>query len=147
MNRCPTQQSWYGYFQENMDALGLPIPASWHATATTVTGTLSTLAAISEKFGPRVTVGELVQAGTKTEILLVAAGISASWYLGAAIGSAAVASGNYASCGTRMSDVFAYARMHGMLTPRITDHLMAHPEIYDVARTGRNSYGMFARMA
>lgn len=130
-----------------MDALGLPTPASWHATATTVTGTLSTLAAISEKFGPRVTVGELVQAGSKTEILLVAAGISASWYLGAAIGSAAVATGNYTSCGSRMSDVFTYARMHGLLTPRITHHLLAHPEIYEVTQKGRNTYGLFARMA
>jgi hypothetical protein len=129
-----------------MDALGLPTPTTWHGTATTVTGTLSTLAALSEKFGPRVTVGELIRAGTKTEILTVAGGISAAWYLGAAIGSAAVATGNYTSCGTRISDVFTYATMHRMLTPRIKHQLVAFPEIYDVNRKRRHCYGMMARV-
>jgi hypothetical protein len=109
-------------------------------------GTLSTLAALSEKFGPRATVGELIQAGTKTETPTVAGGISAAWYLGAAIGSAAVATGSYTSCGTRVSDVFTYATMHRMLTPRIRHQHVAFPEIYDVNHKRRHDYGIMARI-
>lgn len=43
--------SFYSYFKENMEALGLPAPESLYGTAATALATLSTLNTLFEKFG------------------------------------------------------------------------------------------------
>lgn len=147
MKACPNQPSWYSYFKENMDALGLPVPATWQGKGAAVIGMLSQLVAVSEKFGPRVTVHELLEAGTKGEVLLVAGGMSASWYLGGVIGSAAVATGRYGACGTRLIDVIGYAHHNRLWSPRVAHQLHTHPEIYSSGKANRRNYGLLARVA
>lgn len=146
MKRCPNQPSWFTYFNNNMDDLGLPVPTSWQGTITSVVGILSHMVAVSEKFGPRVTVREVLAAGTKGEALMVAGGALATWYLGAAVGSAAVATGRYASCGTSLIDVFSYAGRQRLWSPRIAMQLSRHPEIYNIADESRRRYGLLARI-
>jgi hypothetical protein len=147
MDRCPKQSGWFSYFKENMEALGLPVPTSLYGGQTMVTGALASLVGVQSRFGSTVTVGELLKAGTKADALVVVAGVSASWYLGGAVGSAAVATGRHLACGTRMIDAISYAGRNGMLTPAIQHQLVAHPEIYDTTRRNRSLYGLLARAA
>jgi hypothetical protein len=147
MDRCPKQPSWFSYFKENMEALGLAVPTSWYGAQTVVTGAISSLVSVHARFGSRVTVGELVKAGTKADAMVVIFGMSASWYLGGAVGSAAVATGRHMACGTQIIDVFSYAARNRMLTQPIQHQLVAHPEIYDIARRNRALYGHLARAA
>jgi len=145
MDKCPKQSSWFSYFSENMDDMGLEVPTSWFGKGAKVTGYIAALVAVAEKFGPRVTVTDVVVAGSKGEQLVVVGAGYASWYLGAAVGSAAVATGRYVACGTQIGDVFAYAARNQMLTPTVTRQLLRHPEIYDDARKNRRAYARLAR--
>lgn len=147
MDACPKQQSWFSYFKENMDDMGLPVPTSWYGTQVAVTGSISSLVAVQSRFGARVTIGDLAGAGAATDGLVVIAGMSAAWYLGGAIGSSAVATGRHLGCGTRIIDVISYASRHRMLSPAIQHLLIAHPEIYDSKARNRRYYGMRARNA
>ena len=147
MDRCPKQQSWTSYWRENMEALGLPTSSTVYGTQTLMAGSISSLVNVSARFGPRVTVWELVKAGSKVDAMAVVFGMSASWYLGAAVGSAAVATGRHLGCGTQIIDVISYAARHQMLTPRISAQLVAHPEIYDASRRNRFLYGHMAKSA
>ena len=65
MDRCIKQPGWYAYFKENMEQLGLPVPTSWYSAQTAVTSSISSLIAAYSRFGVRVTLGELLKAGTK----------------------------------------------------------------------------------
>ena len=47
---------FYTYFQENMDALGLPAPESLFGNVQLALGSASTLVGLREKFGKRLTV-------------------------------------------------------------------------------------------
>ncbi|UWI57081.1 hypothetical protein [Xanthomonas oryzae] len=62
-----------------MNALGLPVSDSLYGNATAIYGSILTLAGLAEKFGPKVTVMELIKAGTKLERLGVVGALSASW--------------------------------------------------------------------
>jgi hypothetical protein len=88
-----------------------------------------------------------VKAGTKADAMVVIFGMSASWYLGGAVGSAAVATGRHVACGTQIIDVISYATRNRMLTKPIQHQLIAYPEIYDTARRNRALYGHLARAA
>lgn len=147
MHQCFKQPGWYAYFTENMEQLGLPVPTSWYSAQTAVTGSISSLIAAYSRFGVRVTLGELLKAGTKIDGLVLVSGLSASWYLGGAVGSAAVATGRYLACGTRMIDVLGYAARHHMFNPTICHQIVSHPEIYDMTRRDRRLYGHLARVA
>jgi hypothetical protein len=57
MDRCPKQPSWFSYFKENMEALGLAVPTSWYGAQTVVTGAISSLVSVHARLGSRVTVG------------------------------------------------------------------------------------------
>jgi hypothetical protein len=75
-----------------MSSLGLPVPQSLFADATTAVATIKSIqGAIA--IGGDVTIAELIGAGTLSEALAVAAGVTASFYVGALIGAAAYATG------------------------------------------------------
>jgi hypothetical protein len=72
---------------------------------------------------------ELVGATVGFEKLLVAGAIGATYYLGAAVGSVAVATGRSFSCGTRMSDMFALIQKHDLKFPNWAIFFQANPGI------------------
>lgn len=85
-------KTWFEYFEESMSSLGLPVPQSLFADATTAVATIKSIqGAIA--VGGDVTIAELIGAGTLSEALAVAAGVTASFYVGACIGAAAYATG------------------------------------------------------
>ncbi len=102
-------KTFYGYFKANMEAMGLPAPSSLFDSASKATTTIKALADLVTKFGTRVTVGELIGAGTALEGLSVAGGMLASFYVGACIGSFIVALNKYTSDKLGVAHFFAFA--------------------------------------
>jgi hypothetical protein len=113
------QKTFGQYFKENMNALGLPAPDSLFGTAATATGTIKTLSDLVIKFGTSVTLAELLRtspslAAGASELSTVGSAALATFYLGACIGSLAVATGQATSGGYSISDLFASARGIGI---------------------------------
>jgi hypothetical protein len=132
---------FYKYFKENMEALGLaPPPESLFGTQQLAISTISTILACIDKFGTKVTVLEVIGAGTRLEQMAVFGALGASYYVGAAIGSLAVATGRTMSGGTSLSDVLFEATRWGFKRPWLTSLFHRMPGIYDPKISGRKYY-------
>ena len=116
--------SFYFYFKQNMDCLGLPAPESIYGTLTLALASSTTILVQIEKFGQAVTVGDLIGAGTLLEGLNVIGALSAAYYVGAVIGSIAVATGNSISGGLSIADVVYAANKHNLNRPWLIDSLV-----------------------
>jgi len=104
----------YKYFKENMEALNVPAPESLFSSLTTAVSTSTTILGTLEKLGPATTLREVIGATTKLEALSVIASVSAAFYVGAIIGSIAVATGRTLSGGTSLADVLFTAQKHNL---------------------------------
>jgi hypothetical protein len=131
---------FYIYYKENMEALGLAAPDSLFGTQQLAIGTISTLVACVDKFGTRVTVMEIIGAGTKLELLAAVGAVGAAFYVGAAIGSLAVAAGRTLGGGASLADVLFEALQWRLGRPWLTSLLHQRPEIYDPSMPGRKYY-------
>ena len=139
------QRSFYSYFKENMDGLGLPAPENLFGTISSATATAATILSQIDKFGKAVTVGEIIGATTTLEKLGVIGALSASFYVGAVIGSLAIATGRYAACGVSIADVIQYAVSARLYRPWLQDVLIRWPGIYNRQLNDRNMYGYQTR--
>lgn len=112
-------ESFYGAFKTNMEAMGLPCPQSLFGTVATASATISALASAVKTFGTTATLGEVLLtfptgaaatgvAAAVGEITLLVGALSASFYLGACIGSLIVAS-------VEIYGPYAYAQISGVL--------------------------------
>jgi len=129
---------FYKYFKENMEDLGLTAPPeSLYGTQALAISTISVILACIDKFGTRVTMMEVVGAGTRLEQLAVVGALGAAFYAGAAIGSLAVATGRTLSGGTSIADVLFEASSSGFNRPWLTSLLHRRPGIYDPSVSGR----------
>lgn len=138
---------FYKYFKENMEALHLtPPPDSLFGTEQLAIGTISTLLGLIEKFGTKVTVMELIGAGTRLEQMAVVGAASSAYYVGALIGSLAVATGRTLAGGTSLADVLYEASKWNLNRPWVTTVLHRHPEIYDPSVPGRKYYRTYRFM-
>ena len=109
--------NFYLYFKQNMDSMGLPAPDSLFGNLERAVASVSTLTAFVDKFGPRVSVGELIGAGSKLEVLGTIAACSAAYYVGAVIGSIAVATGRSVAGGVTMAEVLFTANHYNLNRP------------------------------
>lgn len=74
---------FYKYFKENMEALGLnPPPESLFGTQQLALGTITTMLTYIDKFGTKVTVLDMVLAGTRLEKLATVGAVGAAYYAG-----------------------------------------------------------------
>lgn len=138
---------FYKYFKENMDGLGLPAPETLFGTIqAAVTNTTVILSQI-DKFGKVVTLGELIGAGTRLEGLGVIAACSAAFYVGAVIGSIAVATGRSISGGATISDVIFTANKYNLNRPWLASSLNRWPGVYNPSAVARNMYRFHAAAA
>ncbi|KQV49886.1 hypothetical protein [Massilia sp. Root335] len=138
---------FYKYFKENMEALGLmPPPESLFGTQQLAIGTISTILGCIEKFGTKVTVMEVIGAGTRLEQLAVMSAAGAAYYVGALIGSLAVATGRTLAGGTSLADVLYEASKWKLDRPWVTTLLHRHPEIYNPSVPGRKYYRTYRFM-
>lgn len=132
--------TFYKYFKENMESLGLPAPEGLFGTVQSAVSNASIILSQIDKFGKAVTIGELVGAGTRLEGLGVVMACSAAFYVGAVIGSIAVATGRSLAGGTTMADVIFTANRHGLNRPWLVSSLCSWPGIYDARAVVRNKY-------
>lgn len=138
---------FYKYFNENMEDLGLPAPQALFGNIQTAVATATVLLTQIDKFGKRVTVGELISAGTRLEQLGFIAGCSAAYYVGAVIGSIAVATGRSLSGGTSLSDVIFSAERYNLNRSWLASSLHRWSGIYNPEVVARNMYRYSAVVA
>lgn len=131
---------FYKYFKENMDGLGLPAPESLFGSVQAAVGSASVILGMVDKFGKRVTIGELIGAGTKLEGLAVISACAAAFYVGAVIGSIAVATGRNMANGASLSDALAVVNKYHLSRPWLTDVLRRWPGIYKPSFASRGTY-------
>ena len=131
---------FYEYFEENMKGLGLPAPETLFGTLQTAVANATVILSQLEKFGTTVTIGELIGAGTRLEGLGSIAACSAAFYVGAVIGSIAVATGRSLSGGTSIADVLFTANRFNLNRPWLISSLQRWPGIYNRKAVGRKMY-------
>ncbi|UGQ48495.1 hypothetical protein [Massilia endophytica] len=136
---------FYKYFRENMEALNLPAPEGIYGTVQGAIATAKLFVSVLDSLGPKATVGELVAATTRMEKILVVSSLSGSYYVGAVIGSIAVATGRSLAGGTSLSDVLAFALRHGAHRPWLVSTLQQRPVIYDAKLKSRKLHAELAR--
>lgn len=123
-----------------MSALGLPAPESLFGSVQSTVGTVTVLLGVIDKFGPRVTLAEVIGAGTKLEKLGVVAACSTAFYAGAVIGSLAVATGRCLGNGSSPGDVLVLAAKWGFKRPWLAVLLHRLPGMYDPSLKSRKFY-------
>jgi hypothetical protein len=115
---------FYKYFKENTEALHLSAPNELFSTQDKAIGAAYTITKAIDLFGPKVTVRELIGAGILSEKLGIVVSISAAYYLGAVIGSIAVAIGRTLSGGVTIADVLYVANEHNLNRPWLQDAIL-----------------------
>lgn len=135
---------FYEYFKENMDGLGLPAPNSLFGTVGAAITNVTIMLGHIDKFGRSITLRELAVAGTRLECLSVFATCSAAFYVGAVIGSIAVATGRTLAGGTSIADVIFMARQNGFDRDWLLPSLYRWPAIYDQGLKHRQAYSVRA---
>lgn len=138
---------FYKYFKENMEGLGLPAPETLFGSVQAAVANATVILSQIDKFGKSITVGELIGAGTRLEGLGIAAACSAAFYVGAVIGSIAVATGRSLSGGTSLSDVIFTATKYDLDRAWLISILQRWPGIYHPRAIARNTYRFHAVMA
>lgn len=144
---CTNKKTFYYYFKENMNDLGLPVPDGYFDTQNTAIATASAIITAIKTAGAGATMAEIAGATFMLEKLAVVGAVSASFYVGAVIGSIAVAAGKYLSCGSSILDFFAFAEKHNINPPWLREHMMKYPQI--INQNGENirkGYGTKARI-
>jgi hypothetical protein len=132
---------FYKYFKENMEGLGLaPPPESLFGSQQLALATITTMLVYIDKFGPKLTVREMIGAGLRLEKLATLGAMGACYYAGATIGSLAVATGRTISGGTSLGDVLFEASKWRLNRSWLKPILFKNPGIYKPTVVGRNSY-------
>jgi hypothetical protein len=135
---------FYTYFKENMEGLGLVAPPeTLYGTQALAISTISTILACIDKFGTRVTLREVVGATSRLERLTVLGALGASYYVGAVIGSLAVATGRAMSGGTSLSDVLFESSKQGWNRPWLTSLFHRQPGLYNSSVSGRKHIKLY----
>lgn len=104
---------FYSYFCENMQALHLPAPHSLFGSASQAKEVIAGIASAIRSFGTNASMSEIFLTVPKLSMAgdaaLLYSGVKASYYLGACIGSLAVALGRSTSGGNTITDFFEAA--------------------------------------
>lgn len=131
---------FYRYFKENMNDLGLAAPESLFGSMQATLGTINAMLIFTDKFGPRVTVLEMIGAGTRLERLATVGAVQVAYYAGATIGSLAVATGRTLAGGASLGDVLFEASRLGFKRPWLVSLFHRMPGIYDPRVSNRRYY-------
>ena len=129
MSECMNSVNFKHYFKENMESLGLPVPSSLFDSFNTAIATAAVIGEAVSLQGSHITLGQAIAAQSRMASLKIAAGISASFYVGAVIGSIAVATGRSLSCGASIADALAIARTNGIYGMWLEYEFVRHPKL------------------
>ncbi len=127
---------FYTYFKENMESLGLPAPETLFGSLQAAVSNATIILSQIDKFGKKVTIKDLIGAGTRLEGLAVIGACSAAFYVGAIIGSIAVATGRSLAGGTSIADVIFTANKHHLYRSWLVSTLYENPGLYDARLAG-----------
>jgi hypothetical protein len=125
-------------FNDNMKALGLPAPSSLFGSVQAALGNLATMLNALKAVGAKATVAEMIGATTGLEQLGIVSALSASFYVGAVIGSLMIAADAAMVCTDDSkapskldsSKVRTWAaRRHIDVPPQMYVFLDRHPEV------------------
>lgn len=128
-----------------MNALGASAPTGLFDRYQKAIGTAAILVGTLHTLGKGATMAELIGAAVGVEKLMVAASIGAAAYTGIVIGSIAVASGMSLSCGSRISDMFAFTHQNKLQFKGWHAFYLHNPQIFDNSHPFRNSVGLRAK--
>jgi hypothetical protein len=146
----PTCPDFASAFQKNMAALGLPAPSSPFGTVQTATANLAAMLNAFKSVGTGATMGEIIGATTGLEVLSVVGGITASFYIGAVIGSLIVAADTAMVCTDASSaiwNIHRWATQNGIAIPAsMYTFFRRYPEVV-IDRPGRVVYALRATRA
>ena len=140
MLECYKSRDFSKYFTENMNQLGLSVPSGLFDSAEKATATAILILGTIKTVGPTATMAEIAGATVALEKLAILSAVSASGYVGAVIGSIAVAIGRTVGCGTRISDLFA--RQEKLKFQNWELFYASNPKVINKDLPFRNSYGI-----
>ncbi|MFM0209894.1 hypothetical protein PQQ96_21045 [Paraburkholderia sediminicola] len=134
-------------FTANMSALGLPAPSSLFGSIQAAASNIATMLSALKTLGPGATVAELIDATTALEVLSVVGALSASFYVGACVGSLVVAANASLTC-TSGASAAATARTTaarvGLVIPQsMLAFIQRHPEVV-IDSPSRGNYAFLA---
>jgi len=147
MSGCYAPGDFKKYFVENMEALGLDVPSGFAETFNLALEKATLMLSALNTLGSSATIAELVGATTGLEQLMVLGAMSASYYVGAFVGSLAVAAGRSMACGTSISDffVFIFIRRHNLDFKGWQNFYARNPAVLDSNWPFRSSFAARAR--
>lgn len=131
MSQCHHSDDFKTYFNENMKDLGLPVPQTLFDKFNAAVANAGLALDVLGTSGTGATMAEVIKATTGLERLNVAASLGVSFYVGAVIGSLAVASGCSVGCGNRMSDMFVFLQKNNLAFDGWNSFYARNPEILD----------------
>ncbi|WP_208620708.1 hypothetical protein [Paraburkholderia aspalathi] len=129
-----------------MSALGLPAPSSLFGSIQAAASNVATMLGALKTLGPSATVAELIGATTALEVLSVVGALSASFYVGACIGSLIVAANAAMKCTTTSAAATARigaARLGMVIPDTMLAFIQRHPEVM-IDRPSRHNYAFLA---
>ena len=131
MSYCNSDNGLFGqYIDDNMSSLNLPMPSTVFETVGSMTAVATAIAEVIEISGTSISLYQALQKiNSAKRALSVSAGISASYYLGALIGSMAVATGRCLSNGATITDALWTAREMGIFGSWLETEYIKHPEL------------------
>ncbi len=139
-------KQFYNHFADNMKALHLPAPESLFGTITTATASIGSMMKYIQTYGTKATVREMLLtlpgafsgagggsigfATAASEAILVIGAVSAAYYVGACLGSLAVATKKSLSTEASIAECLSTAVLHGIDTPPwLQNTLAANPAL------------------
>jgi hypothetical protein len=140
MSQCYSSGDFKKYFNENMKDLGLPVPQTLFDNFNAAVANAGLILEALGTLGKGATMAEVIKATTGLERLKVAASLGASFYVGAVIGSIAVASGRSLGCGSRISDMFVFLHQNNLTFNDWNSFYVNNPEILDKSSRFRVAY-------
>lgn len=140
MSQCYSSGDFKKYFNENMRDLGLPVPDTLFDNINAAIANAGLILETLSSLGKTATMLEVIKATTGLERLKVAAALSASFYVGAVIGSIAVASGRSLGCGNRMSDMFVFLHQNNLMFNDWNSFYLRNREILEKDNKLRMAY-------
>jgi hypothetical protein len=142
MNQCYNPGDFKKYFTENMNKLGLTVPSGLFDTAEKAIGTAVLMLSALDKLGKGATMAEIAGATVALEKLMALGTMSAAGYVGAVIGSIAVATGRSLGCGHEISDMFIFLEQNNLKFNKWNSFYTHNPQILDRNHIFRNSFGL-----
>jgi hypothetical protein len=137
---CASPGDFKKYFDENMQALGLPVPDGLFGSIKIAIETAGAMVSALHLLGPNAIVAELVRATFAVEKLLLAAAFYAAYYTGAVIGSIVVALSKSTGCGSSIVEMSVFLHRHQLAFSGWDVFFVRHPQVLDTEHACRLSF-------